>query len=142
MRRQLTISAVAISCVTLLAVGTAAADGWPASVSGNWTVLGNHSPGSLSITQFPGAPGSQCKPIRGFIYNTDVIEGFYCPNSGRIVFMRYIDNTNAPRQFWSGNLSQVGATLRMGGVFASFVHNNVAGTVGGSLGEYNFQASR
>lgn len=120
------------------------ADGWPASVAGSWSVIGNQSAGTLSITQYAGASGSQCKPIRGTIYGTDAIEGFYCPQSGRISFQRYVGQTVTPSQYWSGNLSQLitGQPLRIGGLFAVYRHDNVVGTVGGSLGEYNFSATK
>lgn len=125
-------------------IGAASADGWPVSVAGNWNVIGNHSAGVLSVAQFAGLAGSQCKPIRGTIYAVDRVEGFYCPGSGRISFLRREGNTGAPKQYWSGNLSQAiaGAPLRIGGAFTAFVHNNVSGTIGGSLGEYNFSATK
>lgn len=126
----------------VLASGPALADGWPASVAGNWSVIGNQATGTLSITQYAGAAGSQCKPIRGTIYGVDVVEGFYCPSSGRISFLRYVQRTTTPMQYWSGNLSQDGTPLRIGGSFAVFAHNNVLGTTGGSLGEYNFSATK
>jgi hypothetical protein len=49
-----------------------------------------------------------------------------------------------PKQHWSGNLSQsvAGQPLRIGGLFATFDHNNISGTSGGSLGEYNFYAAK
>jgi hypothetical protein len=134
--------AVALFCATLFGASTARADGWPGSIAGDWNVIGNLSGGPLKINQFAGTPGSQCKPIRGFIYTSDRIEGFYCPNSGRIAFVRYIGNSNNPKQVWFGNVSQVGTPLRMGGTFAAIVHNNTTGTAGGSLGEYNFEASK
>jgi hypothetical protein len=126
----------------LLITGSAWADGWPSSVAGTWTVIGNQSSGSLVISQYAGAAGSQCKPIRGTIYGVDAIEGFYCPQSGRIVFNRYLGTTTTPKQNWSGNLSVFvqGQPLRIGGLFASVRHNNTSGTLGGSLGEYNFSA--
>jgi hypothetical protein len=140
MKFQLKTSVLAICVGILLAAGSAMADGWPASVAGDWSIVGNQHVGILTITQFPGAVGSQCKPIRGVIYGVDGIEGFYCPNSGRLAFLRYIGATNNPKQHWSGNLSQAvhGQPLRIGGLFATFDHNNVVGTSGGSLGEYNF----
>ena len=136
-----TLSMMALLLLSLFSAGVARADGWPASVAGTWSVIGNQSPGTLSMTRFPGLAGSQCKPIRGTIYTTDNVEGFYCPNSGRISFVRYVGTSTNPRQFWSGNLSQTGQTLRIGGLVAVVVHDNTQGTVGGSLGEYNFQAS-
>jgi hypothetical protein len=144
MKAQLKKTAMAICASVLLSSGVAMADGWPASVTGNWAVLGNQSAGGLNITQFAGAAGSQCKPIRGTIYGVDGIEGFYCPGSGRIAFMRYNGNTTNPKQHWIGNLSQAvaGQPLRMGGTFTATDHNNVFGTSGGSLGEYNFHATK
>jgi hypothetical protein len=139
---------LAVVGVALLAAPSAFADGWPFSVTGNWSVRGNQSPGVLVIQQFAGLPGSQCKPIRGTIdlvdAVADAIEGFYCPGSGRISFMRYNGISTVPKQHWSGNLSQVvaGQRLYIGGLFATFDHNNTAGTLGGSLGEYNFQAAK
>lgn len=129
-----------LALVALLWSGVAAADGWPANVTGTWNIVGNQSLGTLTINQFPGALGSQCKPIRGTIYVAGRVEGFYCPGSGRISFIRTFDGV--ANQYWSGNLSQVGQVLRIGGSFAAFPHNNVAGTIGGSLGEYNFSATK
>lgn len=122
-----------------LAAQSALADGWPPNISGNWSVIGNQSPGTLSITQFAGAAGSQCKPIRGTIYGNPM-EGFYCPGSGRIAFLRkFPAPSTATFQSWSGNLSADGSLDRIGGTFNALTHNNVIGT-SGSLGEYNFQA--
>lgn len=120
--------------------GAASADGWPASVTGNWNIIGNQTAGVLSLAQAAGAVGSKCKPVRGTIYVVDTVEGFYCPGSGRISFLRREGNTKAPKQYWSGNLSQaiVGQPLRLGGTFAAFPHNGVSGTIGGSLGEYEW----
>jgi len=111
----------------------AAADGWPGSVVGNWSVIGNQSPGVLSIT-FQDAAGL-CRRITGTIYG-DPLEGFYCPFSGRIHFVRKSAATNDTSQAWTGNLSQAADVLRIGGTFTS------VNASGGSLGEYNFSASK
>lgn len=140
MNRTCKSALLGLAAAALLGSGVATADGWPGNISGNWNVVGNQSFGVLSINQFPGALGSQCKPIRGVIYVVDRIEGFYCPGSGRISFLR--TQNGLAKQYWSGNLSQVGPVLRIGGSFAAFPHNNVAGTIGGSLGEYNFSATK
>ena len=142
---QKLIVMLACFCI-LMGVSPVIADGWPSNITGTWTVVGNQHVGiganGLVITQYAGAAGSRSKPIRGRIYGVDAIEGYYNPFSGRIVFMRYIGNTTRPKQFWSGNLSQLraGERLRIGGNFATFDHNNISGTTGGSLGEYNFYA--
>jgi hypothetical protein len=101
------MGAMAIVLAGVLASGPALADGWPTSVAGNRSVIGNLSAGVLSITQYAGAAASQCKPIRGTIYGVDAIEGFYCPQGGRISFQRYLGQTTTPKQYWSGNLSQL-----------------------------------
>jgi hypothetical protein len=131
------------ACVLLFS-GAAWGDGWPASVAGVWSIVGNQSAGTLSLVQFAGAAGSQCKPVRGVIYGLDDVEGFYCPASGRLAFIRYLRQTLQPRQFWTANLSQAfaGVPLRLGGSFAAFDHDNVSGTSGGSLGEYNFHGTK
>lgn len=146
MNTKIKACALALFASVSLSIGSAMAGGWPASVAAPavspWRIVGNQSAGTLVITQFPSP--ELCKPIRGVIYGVDNIEGFYCPGSGRISFARYVGHSTSPKQYWSGNLSQVvfGQPLRMGGSFAAFPHNNVSGTVGGSLGEYNFQGQR
>ena len=128
----------------LLCVAVVRADGWPASAAGDYDVVGNQAFGVLSITQFSGDVGSQCKPISGLIYGRDRIEGFYCPGSGRIAFARKKGTAAdaVTSQFWAGNLSRAGETVRMAGTFYCTPHDNAHGTIGGSLGEYNFAAER
>ena len=135
-------SAAAAMLFLGVVASVAQADGWPTSAAGTYDVVGNQSTGKLVIIQNDGATGSQCKPITGTIYDDDSIEGFYCPGSGRIAFVRKqgLSAMAAARQFWSGNLSQSGATRRIGGTFYSTPHNGVSGTDGGSLGEYSFSA--
>ncbi len=107
----------------------ALADGWPASVAGTWSVLGNQSSGLLVITSQGGT--GNCRPIAGTIYGNS-IQGFYCPFSGRIHFLRKLPGTNTTFQVWAGNLSQLGTPLHTGGVFSSDLD---------TFGEYNWQAS-
>ncbi|HEY9726737.1 MAG TPA: hypothetical protein V6D50_09850 [Chroococcales cyanobacterium] len=123
-------TAIAVCCVGSLLWGSAAyADGWPTSVAGNWSVFANQSSGALSITQ----PTStlNCRPISGSIFGNP-IQGFYCPTSGRIVFVRK-NTSGITTQYYQGNLSQTGSTLRIGGSFSS---------IGGSYGEYSFYATK
>lgn len=125
-------TAIAVCFGSLLWGGAAYADGWPTSVAGNWSIVGNQSAGTLSITQ----PVSNlyCRPIYGTIYGNP-IEGFYCPYSGRIGFVRKTPSGIA-HQYYQGNLSQTGSTLRIGGNFGVFNSN------GGSFGEYSFYATK
>jgi hypothetical protein len=113
---------------------TAFADGWPLSVVGNWSVQANRGTGTLSITS-QGTSGN-CEGITGTIYGGNPIQGFYCPFSGRIHFLRsliYANGTLDTIQAYTGNVSQTGATLHIGGIFADTEW---------SFGEYNFQASK
>ncbi len=118
----------------------AMADGWPLSVLGNWSIIGNQHVGTLSITAQ--AAAGNCRRISGIVYpGTPVahpIEGFYCPFSGRIQFVRKQPASNDTLQVWTGNVSQDGVVDRMGGTFTSV--STALG--GGSLGEYNFQGSK
>jgi hypothetical protein len=113
---------------------SASADGWPSSVVGAWDVLGNHFPGTLNITSQ--ANTGQCRGITGTIYGQS-IQGFYCPSSGRIHFLRKLPGTNTTFQVWAGNLSQAATGCMacvnlMGGVFSSDLDG---------FGEYNWEAS-
>jgi len=126
---------LALLCGSLaIAANTALADGWPMSVVGTYSVLGNQHAGTLRITS-QGASGL-CRRIVGSIYNYEPIEGFYCPYSGRIHFVRKSAANNDTTQVWTGNLSQAGPVLRVGGTFTA------VNAAGGSLGEYNFNASK
>ena len=126
-----------------LSVGSAniaMADGWPLSVVGNWSIIGNQHIGTLNIaTQ---AALGNCRRITGTVYPGTAVahpmEGFYCPFSGRIQFVRKLPANNDTLQVWTGNVSQDGAVDRMGGTFTSV--STALG--GGSLGEYNFQGSK
>jgi len=105
----------------------------PPSVLGVWQVIGNQSAGALVIN-FQNALGI-CRQIRGTIYGNP-IEGFYCPATGRIHFVRKNAFTNDTFQSWLGNVGDDAAVDRMGGTFA------VSAPAGGVFGEYNFQAQR
>jgi hypothetical protein len=114
----------------LLMSQLANADGWPTSVVGTWSVRANNTVGTMHIT-FQQSTG-QCQQILGDIFGNP-LQGFYCPSSGRIHFLRKIASTNDTVQDYSANLSQNAATNFMSGLFASD---------GGSFGEYNFAATK
>jgi hypothetical protein len=129
------ISVFACALAAILAAHTqpAAADGWPSSIVGSWSVLGNFASGTLTISG-QGSSG-QCQFIVGTIY-TDNIQGFYCPGSGRIQFIRKRTDNNDTVQVWTGNVSQASSILHMAGTFTSVDPN------GGSPGEYSFNANK
>lgn len=130
-----TLFALSIASATI-----AKADGWPVSIVGNWSIIGNQHIGTLLIMTQAGV--GNCRRITGIIYpGTAVahpIEGFYCPFSGRLQFVRKQPASNDTLQVWTGNVSQDGLVDRMGGTFTSV--STVLG--GGSLGEYNFQGAK
>jgi hypothetical protein len=123
-------------CGALLSAGSAMA-AWPPSVVGTWTAFANQSPLQLVITKQGGA--GTCKAIVGTIADTvtggqsNTIQGFYCPSSGRIQFLRKNATNNDTFQVYNANLSMNSTTLYMGGTFAE--DDQV-----GALGEYNFWA--
>jgi len=122
-----------------LSAGAAVASQWPASVVGTWKAFANQSPLVLDITN-QGNIGA-CKSISGTIADVasggqkNSIQGFYCPESGRITFLRKNVHTNDTFQVYSGNVSMSGDALRMGGIFAEENQANL-------LGEYNFSAQK
>jgi len=130
-------AAIAIGLGSSLCGSAAYANVWPSSVQGSWSVLAAQNTGTLTITQ----PAStlNCQPISGTLFGNSTIKGFYCPSSGRISFLRTYNSDTANgaiAQYYQGNLSQTATTLRIGGTLTVF------DSVGGSLGEYNFSASK
>src|SRR5918911_187785 len=117
MRKYLSLSLLAACAAVGLGSGSAHANGWPTSVVGSWNVQANQSGLLLRISSQ--AAGSGCVVITGTI--TDVnpvgqsnnIEGFYCPLSGRISFLRKNVQTNDTFQVFTGNLSMAASTNYM-----------------------------
>jgi hypothetical protein len=115
---------------------TSTAATWPASVVGTWQGVANQSEIKLAITGQD--PAGKCKAIKGTLSNVSGggdsdIQGFYCPESGRIIFVRKDQKSNDAFQTYSGNLSDSGPVLRMGGTFGEL-------NMPEHLGEYNFCA--
>ena len=126
---------LALAAITFLAAPLAHADNYPESVQGNWAVTANLTNGSLIVTSQGDPTTGKCPAIAGTVFG-DAIQGFYCPGSGRIHFVRKLSN-NATIQAWTGQLSDDATRPRMGGM-----HTSVDVFFGGNLGEYNFQARK
>jgi hypothetical protein len=127
-------SLVIVAACSLLAF----AANWPPSVVGTWQGVANQSTVKLVITN-QGATGA-CKSIAGTLSNVPSggasnIQGFYCPQTGRVSFVRKDVTSNTTFQSYSGNLSDVGGELRMGGTFAELY-------MADHLGEYSFVVQR
>jgi hypothetical protein len=112
------------------------ADNWPPSIVGTWQGVANQTTVKLVITS-QGTTGA-CKSITGTFSNVPSggasnIQGFYCPQTGRVSFVRKDVNSNDTFQSYSANVSDVGAELRMAGIFAQVQPDR--------LGEYGFAVS-
>jgi len=110
----------------------------PSSIVGTWMGVANQTAVQIVITTQV-ATTAPCKPISGTMNNvlggTSNIQGFYCPATGRVGFVRKDVTTNATFQSYSGNVSITGTPLRMTGVFAELA-------LVGALGEYNFAVTK
>ena len=124
------IVAVAMSSTCALA-----ASPYPSTVVGSWTMSANQSSLTLTITRQSGP--AACKEIVGTLDDSvnglSDIEGFYCPDSGRISFLREATTNKRTYQTFTGNTSYPGSTTYMAGIFAQ--------EVGTTPGEYDFFAS-
>jgi len=120
-----------------LLAATPAFAAWPNSVVGTWSVTANQSTLALVVTSQ--ASTGACRAIAGTLDDVpsgqdSTIQGFYCPGTGRIQFLR-INADGATFQVYTGNLAGSGATQRMAGTFAQ--DDPVA-----ALGEYAFSADK
>jgi hypothetical protein len=128
------LSLVIVAACSVLAV----AANWPPSIIGTWQGTANQSTVKLVITS-QGTTGA-CKAINGTLSNlpsggASTIQGFYCPQTGRVSFVRKDVKTNDTFQSYSANVSDVGTELRLAGTFAEL---NMAD----HLGEYGFAVKK
>lgn len=113
-----------------------AAQQWPASLAG-FVGVGQSNETSLTIRIKTQAAAGTCKTITGTMVDLnstriDTIDGFYCPGSGRISFLRILPGKSAGFQAYLGNVSEaVSGNVAVAGVFAENSNN-------GALGEYPF----
>ena len=112
---------LAALAAALGAAAAAAAVTWPTDVTGTWVANGNgFVPHIIKLTQKNDK--AKCKQIKGTLdfegQPTQPVAGFYCPQSGRIVFTRVFDGVTI--QVWQGQLSQTksGDQPGMAGTFA------------------------
>lgn len=127
--------AAAVMAIGLFSGSAMAGQNWPASVVGTWNATANQS--SLIITISSQASIGRCRAISGTIVDpvngTSKLVGFYCPTTGRFNFVRNDKISGVTFQDYSGNVSDIGRRLFMGGVFAQ-----VVGVL--LVGEYSFSA--
>ena len=119
--------------------GSAMANVYPASVVGTWHAVANQSDFTLTISSQESS--GSCRAISGTIVGngelSDVV-GFYCPGTGRFNFVRNYPPTGQTVQDYSGNVSETGNTLYMGGVFSQVVSE----TTPSDIGDASFFASK
>jgi len=127
------VAAVAFVPLMFMSIANAA---HPTSVAGSWSAVGNQTTGKLSISQ--ATSSAVCKAIRGFIFSTNTaIEGFYCPVTGRIVFVRKT-GAGVPFQLYEGHVSRDAAVDRIGGSLK--VWNAAGGGLNNEGVDFNFSA--
>lgn len=132
--------AIATALTGVLTTGTAFAQTPPANVVGVWSGFANQTQVKISI-RTQGSVGV-CPQITGAMSNVSPagggsnIQGFYCPDTGRISFIRKDTKNNDTFQTYLASISEVGGPLdRMAGTFSevSFV---------GHMREFNFAVDR
>jgi hypothetical protein len=111
----------------------------PPSVMGTWNAVLNNTNARITIASQVGP--APCPTIQGTIVETlsgaiSNLRGFYCPTTGRIVFVRNSRATNDTSQIYSGSLNSVPAPdgfTKMAGTFADISSGN---------GEWGFFAAK
>lgn len=111
---------------------------WPTSIVGTWQGVANQSTVKLVIIS-QGTTGA-CKTISGTLNNlpsggASKIQGFYCPQTGHVRFVRKDVTSNDTFQSYSANMSDMGTELYMAGMFAEL-------NMPDHLGEYNFAVQK
>jgi hypothetical protein len=116
-----TSQALAIGILGMLLGSGSAWAAFPDSVTGTWSAILNQTSTTIVITS-QGTTG-KCREISGTISTTTNINGFYCPATGRIFFLRKSQATNDTSQAYSGNLASDAGIDRMAGTFADINSN-------------------
>lgn len=132
--------AFATALTGLLMTGSAFAQTPPANVVGTWSGIANQTAVKILI-RTQGSVGV-CPAITGAMSNVSPaggasnIQGFYCPDTGRISFIRKDPKSNDTFQSYLASLSEVGGPLdHMAGTFSEL--NQV-----GHMREFNFSVDR
>jgi hypothetical protein len=119
----------ALAAITMLSIGAANAQTYPASVTGSWTMRANDTlPFTFTVnSQSSDAP---CALINGQLSSGDTITGYYCPATGGVSFLRNSASTGATFQVFSGQVSWAGSPSYMTGSFSNFAGGNNTGSYG------------
>ena len=136
-KHLLTACALLVACATGASAATTA---WPGSIVGTWTGTSNQSP--IVLTVSTQSSGGKCDYISGTVQDvnggfTGNMDGYYCPSSGALQFLRYATGANVPFQVYDGSVSQTHPPrgvhgILMGGSFGQYSQSF------GPLGQYSF----
>jgi hypothetical protein len=132
------------ACAMLVACATGAnAQAWPGKIIGTWRGVSNQSP--IVLTVSTQSAGGKCDYISGNIKDvngrfTGPMDGYYCPSSGALQFLRYGTGGNVAFQVYNGYVSQTmppaGEKILMGGSFGQYSLSY------GPLGQYGFSLTK
>jgi hypothetical protein len=139
-KHLLTACAMLVACAS----GAHADSAWPAKIVGTWKGLSNQS--SIILTVSTQSIGKKCDDISGTIQDvtggfTSAMEGYYCPSSGTLQFLRYPTGGNVAFQVYDGSVSQANPPqgvkgILMGGSFGQYSQSF------GPLGQYSFSLTK
>jgi hypothetical protein len=134
------------ACAMLVASASAASadSAWPGKIIGTWKGVSNQSP--IILTVSTQSSGRMCDYISGTIQDvnggfTGPMDGYYCPSSGALQFLRYPTGGNVPFQVYNGAVSQADPPagvkgILMGGSFGQYSLSY------GPLGQYSFSLTK
>jgi len=139
-KHLLTACAMLVACAT----GASADSAWPSKIIGTWRGVSNQSP--IVLTVSTQSAGGKCDYISGTIKDvngrfTGPMDGYYCPSSGALQFLRYPTGASVPFQVYNGSVSQAMPPegvkgILMGGSFGQYSLSF------GPLGQYSFSLTK
>ncbi len=139
-KHKIAAAAMIAGCAAASAASAATAS-WPTSVVGTWKGVSNQTPVVVTITSQ--TAGSKCQVIAGTMANTGsaaiAIDGYYCPSSGAIEFLRLPTDSAVAFQVYNGSLNQANAGAPHIFMAGSFGQYNPAY---GPLGQYSFSLTK
>jgi hypothetical protein len=133
--------AAAVAAAVLTATSGALA--YPNTIIGKWLLEANvtASVTTNDLTIFQQSGGAVCQTIEGFITphgkNTpqQPIQGYYCPTTGAVSFLRKNKLTNDTFQVFTGSLNaSASSPMLMSGIFSAYTSSGA--------GEFPFAASQ
>jgi hypothetical protein len=117
----------ASSIATLITTGAALAQTYPANVLGTWSIRANDTQ-VFTFTVSGESSDAPCAYINGVMgAPNDPIEGYYCPATGQVSFLRNSVSGGGTYQVYTGQLSWAGNSdieTQMTGSFTNYGGTN------------------